>query len=1749
MKKKKKYTMILPNLSPVAIFKKTVWFGLFLFLGFSGYGQDISIAFVSNGEEDGTVNTIFRVSSGPSGYTGDIVVTYTIGGDADEGFDYATQTGSVNIPGNGGSESFADIIIVSIDDNLVEGNEEIIVTLQTTDNGVITQPTASAFILDDDVSVEFSVANSSDNEDDGGNLPVLLLNGRVNATKTVTVSDAGTGTATGAGDDYSFTSPTEVNITAGDYVDTTIPIPTLAIETDGIVEDDETLDLILSDPDGDVTLGTQTTTTYTIVNDDAATLSIAATTQAAEDDTDGEFTISTTSQFSTDVTVDISITGSALEGDDFEGIGTTVTFPANSDTTTIPVEVILDADIEGDETVVVTMSSTNNPDVGIGSPDNATVTITDDDSYIATITASGLTASENPLLGGTFTVSLDAVNTTGSDITVNYTVGGTATSGSDFTALSGTVTIADGQQDNTITLNPIDDTEIELDETVVLTLATGSDYTVGTTATATVTISSDDTATLSIAATTQAAEDNTDGEFTITTSDQFPTDTEVTFSVGGNATANSDYTTLGTTVTFLANSDTTIIPVGVLADTDIEGDETVVVTLTGTDNTNVTIGATDSATVTITDNDTATLSITATTQAAEDNTDGLFTITTSNQFPTATEVTFSVGGNATANSDYTALGTTVTFPEGTDSITLPVEVLSDASIEGDETVVVTLTGTDNTNVTIGANDSATVTITDNDTATLAITTTAQAAEDNTDGLFTITTTNQFNTAVTVDISITGSATEGTDYAAIGTTVNFPANTTSITLPVEVLADASVEGDETVVVTLTDTDNTDVTIGASDAATITITDNDFNAISINNVISDEGDFTTTQFDFTVSIEGGGDAVTDIGFTYSTQNGTATLADSDYVQVTNGSGTITAGTSSTLVTVNVNGDTKVEGDETFLVNLSAPVNATITDGEGLGTITNDDSATISINDPEPVNEGNSGTATLNFIVSIDASDSSSSITVDYEIEGGNQDGNVGSLTFPAATTTLSQTIAVTTDGDSVVEDDEEVKVTLSNPSANADIDNDNDVGESSFTDDDSAGLVVNDITVSEDGGSATFTITLNGSTLLGTSVDYQTSNNTAIAGDDYVSTSGTVIFGTGTDQTRSVEVTLIDDDVLESTETFFLDLSNPTGPFSTIVAGRGIATVTDDDNCAAAPVLNTDVQTTFCGTFGYDDGTPLSLNDYTDSTAPAGMVLTWSFDSYPLNVDAHLLPSEVNNITTGGSYYGFFYDADNNCASTSIEVELTLNPVPVIAETIGDERCGPGEVILSASGAVDVDTPPTFIWYDSATSTTPFATGSTITIPDLQETTSYYVEASANDCVSEREEVIAIIYPLPSAGTPTNASACNVAANGPTLVDLDDLLTGEGSGEWSVTSDPSNSISIGIGNIIDFEGLADGEYVFTFTTDNGTPPFCENVSSEVTITVNDCDVDTDGDGLFDGVEATLGTDPTNVDTDGDGIEDGVEVGGDTANPLDEDGDGIIDALDSNIADTDSDGVLDWLDPANTNPCLPNPDSEFCFATVDLEIIKASNVDNGYVTIGDYVTFTITVNNVSDELATSIQVREILDAIAFDYDSHFIATGGGVYDETTGLWEIPELDAGASVSLIINVRTIELGTFENTATISSVAPYDSNPENDEATIAIEVGLSTNNEPGFVFKMFSPNGDGINDYLFINDITDPEYANNTLEIYDRYGNQVFATKGYDNTWDGTRKNEQLPKGTYFYVLDLGDGSGVQKGWIQILR
>ncbi|NND78798.1 MAG: T9SS type B sorting domain-containing protein, partial [Maribacter sp.] len=248
-----------------------------------------------------------------------------------------------------------------------------------------------------------------------------------------------------------------------------------------------------------------------------------------------------------------------------------------------------------------------------------------------------------------------------------------------------------------------------------------------------------------------------------------------------------------------------------------------------------------------------------------------------------------------------------------------------------------------------------------------------------------------------------------------------------------------------------------------------------------------------------------------------------------------------------------------------------------------------------------------------------------------------------------------------------------------------------------------------------------------------------------------------------------------------------------------------------------------------------------------------------------------------------------------------------------------------------------------------------------------------------------------------------------------------------------------------------------------------------------------------------------------------------------------------------DTDMDGVVDQLDPANTDPCIPDPSSEFCVATVDLEITKTT--DDDFLNINEQLTFTITVTNISDIIASLIQVEEVLEAIGFDYISHFTGPGDGVYDEVVGLWDIPMLAPNESATLVILVQAMNFGVYVNTATILGSSPIDNIPINDQASVEVEVNERSNNECGFLFNQFSPNGDGTNDFLVINCITNPEYINNSLEIYDRYGSQVFAARGYDNTWDGTRNNNVLPKGTYFYILDLGDGSEIIKGWIQIMR
>jgi len=203
------------------------------------------------------------------------------------------------------------------------------------------------------------------------------------------------------------------------------------------------------------------------------------------------------------------------------------------------------------------------------------------------------------------------------------------------------------------------------------------------------------------------------------------------------------------------------------------------------------------------------------------------------------------------------------------------------------------------------------------------------------------------------------------------------------------------------------------------------------ISIGDVTIAEGNAGTSIATFTVTRTGGNAA---FDLTYATADGTAT-AGSDYVAQPTGTVSFAAGDLTKTISVTINGDTIVEPDETFFVNLlGATNNGTIVKSQGIGTITNDDTAggvgNISISDVT-ITEGNSGTKVATFTVSHTGS---AAFSVNYATANSTATAGTsgdylaasGTLNFTDGTST--QTVSVTIRGDTVYEPNETFFVNL-------------------------------------------------------------------------------------------------------------------------------------------------------------------------------------------------------------------------------------------------------------------------------------------------------------------------------------------------------------------------------------------------------------------------------------------------------------------------------------------------------------------------------------------------------------------------------------------------------------------------------------------------------------------------------------------------------------------------------------------------
>ncbi|MDZ4825589.1 MAG: Calx-beta domain-containing protein [Actinomycetota bacterium] len=205
-----------------------------------------------------------------------------------------------------------------------------------------------------------------------------------------------------------------------------------------------------------------------------------------------------------------------------------------------------------------------------------------------------------------------------------------------------------------------------------------------------------------------------------------------------------------------------------------------------------------------------------------------------------------------------------------------------------------------------------------------------------------------------------------------------------------------------------------------------------SLSVNDVTVTETDKKALKATFTVSLSQ--PAASTVKVKYATANGSAT-APGDY-QKKSGTLTFPAGTTSKTVAVTIKGDTAAESNETFTVGLNTPSGATIGDGSGLGTITDNDPVTIDIGDAQIV-EGNAKTQTLAFVVTISrASDAPVKAKVTTTDGSATQAGNDYKNKFGSVTVKPGQTSAVVevvVNGDTVPESDETFTVTLSDPTA--------------------------------------------------------------------------------------------------------------------------------------------------------------------------------------------------------------------------------------------------------------------------------------------------------------------------------------------------------------------------------------------------------------------------------------------------------------------------------------------------------------------------------------------------------------------------------------------------------------------------------------------------------------------------------------------------------------------------------------------
>jgi hypothetical protein len=814
----------------------------------------ITAADTEAAETPGNVTAFTVERTGSTAGNLDVSLGYT--GTATRGVDYPNLPATVTIPAG---QSSLTLFLTPIDDSAVEGSENCVVSVLSS-GGYVRNATATnvdLLILDNDMPlVGVSAIKSSASETNRD--PGVFLVTRTGSTAAPLKVYYGLGGSAQHGTDYAALNG-EVTIPAGESGAPVFVTP----YDDNFGEAPETVTIQLAVFNGSYLLANPSSAVITILdNDDAPHVSVISTSSTTSEPADNgtlRFRVETSRTNAT--TIRYTLGGTATPGVDYStnnltGVITLAGSTNGFTQTDVTVTVLNDAIKEDVETIVVTLL----PDPGyiFFNDGSATILLRDDDQPVVSLSAWNASPTEGTNTFNGFYIGRTGptfAGLTAGSLTVDYVVSGTAEGGVDYVALSGSATIADGTNGVDIPITLLEDVLFEGTESITLTLLPSANYALGE-STGTIYLADNESFTLSVgfvssASTNNEAPDPTNGEFRLipvilSAANTNPVTVEYVVGAGTTAWAdgidwdlvdadNADAPIKKGVLTFPVGVTNANIKIRVYPDSLIEGDERAVIELRYPTGCRLS-GSRNPHTITLRDHAAVypavrAMFFTAASVVEEDAGNAPLLIAGLDRPATNTvTVNYAVtGGSAAAGADFNLPSGTLTFLPGEISKTIPVQIINDTAVEGDETIVVSLSSP--TGADLGTVPAHTVTVRDNDTGTpevVVAATDSTATEGGDTAAFTVTRiSGGAAAALTVNYTVGGTATAGVDYTALSGSVTIPAGQAGAPVVVTTLNDAVTEPDETVVLTLIP--GPGYAYGSNITATATIRDDETQAI--------------------------------------------------------------------------------------------------------------------------------------------------------------------------------------------------------------------------------------------------------------------------------------------------------------------------------------------------------------------------------------------------------------------------------------------------------------------------------------------------------------------------------------------------------------------------------------------------------------------------------------------------------------------------------------------------------------------------------------------------------------------------------------------------------------------------------------------------------------------------------------------------------------------------------------------------------